>query len=175
MPGIDGVTVIRKIRLDAALRGTPCLLLTASEDYGAELRALDAGADVFVRKEEDVEVILARLGAALRSARTQRGHSASLVGPKRVLAVDDSMTYLQELASVLRSEGYDVVLAKSGEEAIEMLAVQPVDCILLDLLMPGMDGKETCKVTVQGGQTISEGIGRFSMAAEQTSVRKERT
>jgi two-component system, NtrC family, sensor kinase len=145
MPGIDGVTVIRKIRLDAALRGTPCVLLTASEDYGAELRALDAGADIFVRKEEDVEVILARLGAALRSAPTQRADAASLVGPKRVLAVDDSMTYLHELAGMLRGEGYDVVLARSGEEAIEMVAVQSVDCILLDLLMPGMDGKETCR------------------------------
>ncbi len=145
MPGIDGVTVIRKIRLDAALRGTSCVLLTASEDHDAELRALDAGADVFVRKGEDIEVILARLAAALRGARTLHAEGASLTGPKRVLAVDDSMTYLQELAGMLRGEGYDVVLAGSGEEAIEMVAVQSVDCILLDLLMPGIDGKETCK------------------------------
>src|SRR5262249_42633060 len=53
MPGIDGGTVIRKIRMDPALRRTPCVLLTASQDGGAELRALDAGADAFVRKEED--------------------------------------------------------------------------------------------------------------------------
>jgi DNA-binding response OmpR family regulator/signal transduction histidine kinase len=145
MPGIDGVTVIRKIRLDAALRGTPCLLLTASEGPGGELRALDAGADAFVRKEEDVDVILARLGAALRSAGTQRLEATSLVGPKRILAVDDSPTYLHELAAMLRCEGYDVVLATSGEEALEMVAVQSVDCILLDLLMPGLDGRETCK------------------------------
>ncbi len=55
------------------------------------------------------------------------------------------MTYLQELASALRDEGYDVVLAQSGEEAIEMLAVQNVDCILLDLMMPGMGGQEACR------------------------------
>ncbi|MGE0546302.1 MAG: response regulator [Kofleriaceae bacterium] len=145
MPGIDGVTVIRKVRLDAALRGTPCLLLTASEDAGAELRALDAGADVFVHKEEDVELILARLAAALRSAGTQRQGAPSLAGPKRILAVDDSPSYLHELSTMLRGEGYDVVLARSGEEAIEMLAVQPVDCILLDLMMPGIDGRETCR------------------------------
>ena len=145
MPGIDGVTVVRKLRLDAALRGTPCLLLTASEDFDAELSALDAGADAFVRKDEDLEVILARLAAALRSAHTQRADAASLVGPKRVLAVDDSMTYLHELAAMLRGEGYDVVLARSGEEALELVAVQPVDCVLLDLLMPGIDGKETCR------------------------------
>ncbi len=54
LPGIDGATVIRRIRLDAALRQLPCLLLTASEDRGAEVRALDAGADAFVRKDEDI-------------------------------------------------------------------------------------------------------------------------
>jgi two-component system, NtrC family, sensor kinase len=146
MPGMDGATVIRRLRLDAALRGLPCLLLTASEEQGAELRALDAGADAFVRKEEDMDVILARLAAMLRTAPTEPESSSSLAGPKRILAVDDSMTYLQELASVLRDEGYDVVLARSGEEAIEMLGVQNVDCILLDLMMPGIGGQETCRL-----------------------------
>ncbi len=37
----------------------------------------------------------------------------------------------------LRTEGYEVVLARSGEEALELLAVELVDCILLDLMMPG--------------------------------------
>jgi two-component system NtrC family sensor kinase len=46
---------------------------------------------------------------------------------------------------LLRGEGYDVVLARSGEEAIDMLSVQSVDCILLDLLMPGLGGKATCR------------------------------
>jgi len=146
LPGIDGPTVIRRIRLDAALRGTRCLLLTASEDKNAELRALDAGADAFVRKEEDIEVILARLGATLRDVTAPAGDdTVSLLGPKKILAVDDSLTYLQELAETLRGEGYDVVPARSGEEALELLAVQQVDCILLDLLMPGIGGHETCR------------------------------
>lgn len=146
LPGIDGATVIRRMRLDAALRGIPCLLLTASEDRGAELRALDAGADVFVRKDEDVEVILARLAAALRGAAADtRGETVSLLGPRKILAVDDSLTYLQGLSESLRDEGYDVVLAHSGEEAIELLAVESVDCILLDLVMAGLDGQETCR------------------------------
>ncbi|HVR64950.1 MAG TPA: response regulator [Polyangia bacterium] len=145
MPGIDGSTVVRRLRLDAALRGTPCLLLTASDDRGAELRALDAGADGFVRKEEDLAVILARVAAVLRRPSTERVDADSLLGPKRILAVDDSVTYLQELAATLRVEGYDVVLARSGEEALEMLAAQPVDCILLDLMMPGLSGQDTCR------------------------------
>jgi DNA-binding response OmpR family regulator len=146
MAGIDGATVIRRMRLDAALRGTPAILLTASEDQGAELRALDAGADVFVRKDEAVSVILARLGALLRSAGLARAaDTATLLGPKRILAVDDSPTYLQELATTLSGEGYDVILARSGEEALDLLAVQAVDCILLDVVMPGLDGRETCQ------------------------------
>ena len=145
MPGIDGGTVIRRVRLDAALRGTPCVLLTASGDRDSELSALDAGADAFVRKDEDFDVLIARLAAVLRSAGNERVDSASLLGPKRVLAVDDSATYLEALAAALRVDGYDVVLARSGEEAIEMLAVQPADCILLDLIMPGLSGTETCR------------------------------
>lgn len=145
MPGIDGSTVIRKIRLDPALRHTPCVLLTASEDGGAELRALDAGADAFVRKDEDIEIILARIRAVLRGAASRRADVASVLGPMRILAVDDSPTYLDELGIVLRSEGYDVVMARSGQDAIDMLAVQTVDCILLDLVMPGLDGHETCR------------------------------
>lgn len=145
MPGIDGTTVIRRIRLDGALSGTPCLLLTGSEGSTAELRALDAGADAFARKEEDLKVVLARLATIIRNASGTGSQVTSLLGPKRILAVDDSMTYLQEISRVLRGDGYDVVLAHSGEEAIEMLAVQPVDCILLDLLMPGLGGREACK------------------------------
>ena len=147
LPGIDGATVIRRVRLDAALRGIPCLLLTASEDKGSELRALDAGADAFVRKEEGAAVILAKLGAVLRGAASTNPveDTASLLGPKKILAVDDSLTYLQELADALRGEGYDVILAHSGEEALDLLAVQSVDCILLDLLMPGLGGQETCR------------------------------
>ncbi len=68
LPGIDGATVIRRIRADAAIRATPCILLTASEERSGELEALDAGADAYVRKEEDSQVILARVTAVLRAS-----------------------------------------------------------------------------------------------------------
>jgi len=146
MPGIDGATVIRRIRLDAALRRLPCLLLTASDGTNAEIEALEAGADAFARKGVAIPMVIARLGAVLRSADTRQSQpTASLQAPKRVLAVDDSETYLQELAGSLRSEGYDVVLARSGEEALDLLAVETVDCILLDLVMPGIGGHEVCR------------------------------
>jgi two-component system NtrC family sensor kinase len=147
LPGIDGATFIRRIRLDAALRGAPCFLLTGTEDKSAELSALEAGADAFAVKEDNIGIVIARIGAMLRSAGHQpaREATASSLGPKRVLAVDDSETYLQQLAASLDAEGYEVVLARSGEEALELLAVQQVECVLLDLVMPGIDGRETCR------------------------------
>jgi DNA-binding response OmpR family regulator len=147
LPGIDGAGVVRKLRLDAALRHIPCILLTGSEDGGAELHALDSGADAFVRKDEDLEMILARVSAVLRNV---VGDAAPRPGPNtlsaaRILAVDDSLSYQHAQADVLRGEGYDVILAESGEEALQMLKAQAVDCILLDRIMPGLGGTETCR------------------------------
>jgi DNA-binding response OmpR family regulator len=144
LPGMDGPAVIRHVRLDAALRTLPCVLLTASQDLDFELRALDAGADAFVRKDEDREVIVAKISAALRRA-TVRDESVTSLAARKILAIDDSASYLHELAGSLRGEGYEVILAKSGEQGIEVLAVETVDCILLDLEMPGLGGIETCK------------------------------
>ena len=148
LPGVlDGGAVIRRLKDDVTLRDTPCLLLTAEESTEDELRKLEAGADAYVRKATDVDVILARIVALLRSLppRGEIGMSG-LLGPKRILAVDDSATYLHELAEELHQEGYDIIAARSGKEALELLEVQPVDCILLDLLMPGLSGQETCQI-----------------------------
>ncbi|UXH77353.1 response regulator [Roseateles amylovorans] len=146
MPGLDGAAVIRRLRLDPALRHTPCLLLTADEGADAELRALEAGADAFARKQDDVDMILARVAAMLRSATASLPEQgASLLGPKRVLLVDDSPNILAELGAALRDDGFDVVPARSGEQALELLSVQAVDAVLMDVQMPGLGGLETCR------------------------------
>jgi|GEM_PF-820756 len=72
------------------------------------------------------------------------GPVQSLGGPRKILVVDDSPTYLAELAELLREDGYEVSLAHSGEEALDLLAVQPVDCIIMDVQMPGIGGLEAC-------------------------------
>ncbi len=145
LPGIDGPTVIRRIRLDSALRGIPCILLTAAEAAEVELHALDSGADAFVRKDQDLSVILAKVRAAIRNAAVVADDAtAPLSISKRILAVDDSPTFRAHIATALQADDYDVIVAESAEQALELLAVQPVDCILLDVVMPGMDGKEAC-------------------------------
>jgi len=62
-----------------------------------------------------------------------------------VLAVDDQEVNLRLLEAVLVPRGYRVVTASSGDECLAMLRTEPVDLILLDILMPGMDGYEVCR------------------------------
>ncbi len=145
MPGIDGTAVIRTIRLDPALSATPCLMLTASEGAASEVTALDAGADGYVRKSEGSELILVRLRALLRAGAKPRPDGPSAFGPKKILAVDDSRTYLELLGETLHDDGHDVVKAHSGAEALAVLGVEAVYCVLLDLFMPGLSGTETCQ------------------------------
>ena len=65
--------------------------------------------------------------------------------PITVLAVDDQETNLRLLQAVLEPRGFRVVPVTSGEAALATLAHESVDLVLLDILMPGMDGYEVCR------------------------------
>lgn len=147
MPGIDGATVIRRMRLDPALRDTPCLLMTAADDYATEVQMLEAGADGFLRKQQDLAVVVAKLAAVLRQSAEQLpiGTTGSLHGPSKVLALSVDPNRLVELADALREDGYDVAAAAGADNALQLLATQPVDCIVLGLDRAGDVGKETCR------------------------------
>lgn len=62
-----------------------------------------------------------------------------------ILVVDDQESNLQVVASVLSSAGYEMVPANSGEQALKRIAARLPDLILLDLLMPDIDGFEVCR------------------------------
>jgi CheY-like chemotaxis protein len=64
--------------------------------------------------------------------------------PPRVLVVDDVAQNVRLLEAVLAPRGYDVLSATDGDTALELVATQRPDLILLDVLMPGLDGYEVC-------------------------------
>ena len=65
--------------------------------------------------------------------------------PINVLAVDDQATNLRLLEAVLAPRGYQVVPVASGVGALAVLATEPIDLVLLDIVMPEMDGYEVCR------------------------------
>ncbi|HSB72543.1 MAG TPA: HD domain-containing phosphohydrolase [Candidatus Methylomirabilis sp.] len=75
-------------------------------------------------------------------------------GRTRILAVDDSPLDLQLLEDQLADEGYIVHTARDGEEALAKVAAEPPDLILLDVIMPKLDGYEVCRRLKSDGRTI---------------------
>lgn len=72
---------------------------------------------------------------------------------RRVLVVDDEVYMLHILEFSLGMEGLEVISAASGEEALQRIAEEPPDLIVLDVLMPGMDGYEVCRRLKQQERT----------------------
>ena len=132
MPGMDGASFLRQLRGDAALRSTPCILLTASGADG-ELPALEAGADAYLLKEEGHAVVLARLQALVKSRSPGApAVTGGILSPKRIVAMGEGEATLRDITARLRQDGHDVVLARSPAEALELMSVDSVDCLLLD-------------------------------------------
>lgn len=73
------------------------------------------------------------------------GVSAATPGSSSVLVVDDSMAVRAQLRSLLEAQGLKVTEVDSAEAAIRAAIASPFACILMDVLMPGMDGYEACR------------------------------
>ena len=71
----------------------------------------------------------------------------------RVLVVDDILANVKLLEARLSAEYFDVLTACNGQEAIDICERERVDVVLLDVMMPGMDGFETCRRLKSNPQT----------------------
>lgn len=65
--------------------------------------------------------------------------------PKTVLTIDDDTAITELLAMLLRTHGYEVITANTGEEGIKTIKEKTPHVVILDLMMPGLDGWQVCK------------------------------
>lgn len=86
-------------------------------------------------------------------------------GPLRILAVDDDAAIADMVARMLEAECYDVTACYSGSKALALFAEEPYDLVLLDIMMPGVDGLEVCR---QIRQTSEVPIVFLSAKDEET-------
>jgi two-component system response regulator MprA len=71
-----------------------------------------------------------------------------------ILVVDDEPAVRRALERALRLESYDVELAEDGEQALDRLSERPADAVVLDVMMPGIDGLEVCRrIRASGDKT----------------------
>ena len=74
---------------------------------------------------------------------------------KKILAVDDEPSICKLVETALTGRGYDVVVAHNGEEALDKVALEHPDLIVLDIMMPKMDGREVRRRLVKNPKTAS--------------------
>jgi CheY-like chemotaxis protein len=125
MPGLDGWAVLSALKADTDLADIPVVMLTIVDDKNL---GYALGASDYLTKPIDRE----RLVTVLEKYRRDLP----------VLVVDDDATVRQLLRRMLEPEGYTVVEAENGRAALERLREGSPALILLDLMMPEMDGFE---------------------------------
>jgi CheY-like chemotaxis protein len=125
MPGLDGWAVLSALKAEPGLADIPVVMLTIVDDknLGYALGAAD-----YLTKPIDRERLVTVLDKYRRDL--------------PVLVVDDDLTVRQLLRRMLEPEGYTVVEAENGRAALERLQAGVPALILLDLMMPEMDGFE---------------------------------
>lgn len=91
---------------------------------------------------------------------------------KKVLVVDDDRVIQQLLVVNLELEGYDVITASDGEQAIEKISSAKPDLVLLDIMMPKYDGWEVCRQAKANPKTANVPIIFLSARAQDLDVRR---
>lgn len=72
---------------------------------------------------------------------------------RKILCVDDEPVNLRLLESILSSRGYEVIKSDSGIDALDRLRADHIDLVLLDVMMPGMNGYEVCRI-IKGDDSL---------------------
>ncbi len=76
-------------------------------------------------------------------------------GSGKILVVDDEILLRTMICDGLEAAGHTVVPASSGEEALKVVKAERPECILLDIMMPGLDGYDTCAALKADSETAS--------------------
>ncbi|HOD01057.1 MAG TPA: response regulator, partial [Myxococcota bacterium] len=92
------------------------------------------------------------------------------MGKERLLVVDDEEDILELLRYNLEREGYAVITAESGEVAVELALSARPDLILLDLMLPGMNGLDVCRQLSRDDRTAMIPIVILTARAEEADI-----
>ena len=152
MPGVDGFTLAQEIRAGAASGQTKLIMLTSASRLAEaeELRA--AGIDAFlvkpVRQGQLLQTLARVLAAYPAGSPASGGLSRAPFKPApvlRALVVEDNVINQKVAQRHLEKLGHRVDVADNGARALDMLALQKYDVIVMDCQMPVLDGYETTR------------------------------
>ncbi len=127
MPDINGFDVTEMIKGDPSVSGIPILIISVLEE---KEEAFKRGADEYVTKPCSGEEVFGKVTSLLRNP-----HGT-------ILVVDDDKSLARSITYELKQRGFSTAVAYDGEEALDIIRNNPPDLIILDVIMPKMDGHE---------------------------------
>jgi len=129
LPGIDGWEVLAQLKADPRTAPIPVIVVSMLDERS---RGFAVGAAEYLVKPVGKEQLRAALYRA--AAMPERTHT--------VVAIDDDPLAIELVRANLETEGWTVLGAATGQEGLELIRERQPSAVLLDLLMPGMDGFE---------------------------------
>jgi HAMP domain-containing protein/CheY-like chemotaxis protein/signal transduction histidine kinase len=158
LPDMTGFALLERMKEDERFETLPVIVYTGKDLTRREETQLKRYAEAIVVKDarsperllDETSLFLHRVEARLPQAKRrmlEQLHSAEEVFKgKKVMIVDDDVRNVFALTSVLEANGMEVVFAENGREGIETLRANPdVDLVLMDIMMPEMDGYEAMR------------------------------
>lgn len=137
MPNMSGLEMLRELKKNKATRGIPVILLSFMDDDSDVEQGFEAGAAAYVKKSSTDTTLKKTVYEVLDKTAVKK--------QSQILIVDDSITILRMVEAALAKTGFQVLIARNGEEALEILKSNQPDIIISDLDMPKMNGMELCK------------------------------
>jgi signal transduction histidine kinase/CheY-like chemotaxis protein len=142
LPEIDGYEATRQIKSNAATSAIPVIAVTSYALSGDEAKARAAGCDVCRKAVQPAAVVGhdSRIPQVIAEKTDTPARERPLI-----LVVDDVPDNVEIVRLRLESQSYDVITATDGLEALEQVAASRPDLVLLDVMMPRLDGIATVK------------------------------
>jgi CheY-like chemotaxis protein/signal transduction histidine kinase len=158
LPRLDGWTVLGELKSDPALSGIPVIMMSVEEQRA---RGFSFGACEYLVKPVEPD----RLVQVVRKALVPAGGD--------VLVVDDDEHTREMVSRVLRRVGYTTIEAKDGEEALLRARIMTPGLVILDLIMPGVDGFEVLRTLRSEGMVMPVVVltGKALLADEERILR----
>lgn len=191
MPGMDGISLVQHIRLDPSLRALRIITLTAFEmmdsvqvahelDIAARLTKPLRGAELHAAIAAAMHVMPSRLPSVATGSVSVVGAAPAAGRPldaiaARVLLVEDNAVNQQIALAMLEDTDYQVAVAGDGEQALERLAHDAFDVVLMDCQMPLLDGFEaTRRLRRREAEAGSPRVPVIALTANALSGDRER-
>lgn len=155
LPDMDGLQATRVIKQDPDLNHIPIVALTSHAMIGDDNKAKAAGCDGYITKPINTRTFMNEIFCFIRSKDEQdiEPKKQEIDYKPRILLVDDEPNNVKLISAMLFKEHFDIITAYDGKAALDIVNSRKIDLILMDIMMPEIDGYQVTQLVKQNPQT----------------------